>query len=146
MIESGETEQLEKEMLDGIENGRKANCSDLESKGKNNTSIGLLPYLGLFSICSTIAILGLSCYMICWLVKNVETLTSHTVLTLTQVWRIWRWTTNIFGRCCSKLQSRIMRRVSSCTETRNAEENVTNSQQIPVVVELVDTVLAAHAS
>ncbi|KAI5431131.1 hypothetical protein KIW84_035335 [Lathyrus oleraceus] len=146
MIESGETEQLEKEMLDGIENGRKANCSDLKSKGKNNTSIGLLPYLGLFSICSTIAILGLSCYMICWLVKNVETLTSHTVLTLTQVWRIWRWTTNIFGRCCSKLQSRIMRRVSSCTETRNAEENVTNSQQIPVVVELVDTVLAAHAS
>ncbi|CAK8541139.1 unnamed protein product [Lathyrus sativus] len=147
MIESGETEQLEKEMLNEIENGSKTNCSDLESKGKHNSSIGLLPYLGLFSICSTIAILGLSYNMICWLVKNVETLTSHAVLTLTQVWRIWRWTANIFARFCSKLKSRIMRRVSSCTETRNAEENVANnSQQIPVVVELVDTVLAARAS
>ncbi|KAL5057223.1 hypothetical protein RYX36_028827 [Vicia faba] len=147
MIESGETEQLEKEMLNEIENEGKANCSSLENnKGKNNSSIGLPPYLGLFSICSTIAILGLSYYMICWLVKNVETLTSHAVLTLTQLWRIWRWTTNIFAWCCSKLQSRIMSRVSSCTETRNAEENAANSQQIPVVVELVDTVLAAHAS
>ncbi|XP_058765330.1 glutamate receptor 2.9-like isoform X2 [Vicia villosa] len=146
MIESGETEQLEKEMLNGIENEGKANCSDLASKGKNNSSIGLPPYLGLFSICSTVTILGLSYYVICWLVKNVETLASHAVLTLTQLWRIWRWTTNIFARCCSKMQSRTMRRIGSCTETRNAEENVTDSQQIPVVVELVDTVLAAHAS
>ncbi|KEH17399.1 glutamate receptor 2 [Medicago truncatula] len=146
MIESGETEELEKDMLNEIENESKANCSSLERKGKNNSSIGLSPFLGLFSICSTFAILALSYHVICLLVKNVETLKNYTILTLKQLWRIWRWTTNFFSRCCSKLQSRIVTRVRSCTETRNAEENVTNSQQIPVVIELVDSVLAAHAS
>jgi hypothetical protein len=146
MIESGETEELEKDMLNEIENESKANCSSSEREGKNNSSIGLPPFLGLFSICSTFAILALSYHMICLLAKNVETLKNNTILTLKQFWRIWRWTTNFFSRCCSKLQSRIMTRVSSCTETRNAEENVTNSQQIPVVIELVDSVLAAHAS
>lgn len=145
MIESGETEELEKDMLNEIENESKANCSSLERKGKNNSSIGLSPFLGLFSICSTFAILALSYHVIC-LLKNVETLKNYTILTLKQLWRIWRWTTNFFSRCCSKLQSRIVTRVRSCTETRNAEENVTNSQQIPVVIELVDSVLAAHAS
>ncbi|KAK2413638.1 glutamate receptor 2.7 [Trifolium repens] len=142
MIESGETEQLEKDMLNEIENESKANCSS-ESKGKSSTTIGLSPFVGLFSICSTFASLALSYHIICLLVKNVETLTSHIVMTLRQLWRIWRWTTNFFARCCSKLRSLIIR---SCTETRTAEENVTNSQQIPVVIELVDSVLAAHAS
>ncbi|WJX81233.1 hypothetical protein P8452_64144 [Trifolium repens] len=142
MIESGETEQLEKDMLNEIENESKANCSS-ESKRKSNTTIGLSPFVGLFSICSTFASLALSYHIICLLVKNVETLTSNIVLALRQLWRIWRWTTNFFARCCSKLRSIIIR---SCTETRTAEENVTNSQQVPVVIELVDSVLAAHAS
>ncbi|CAJ2669612.1 unnamed protein product [Trifolium pratense] len=143
MIESGETEQLEKDMLNEIENESKFNCSSSESKGKNNTSIGLSPFVGLFSICSTFASLALSYHVICLLVKNVDTLTSYLVSTLTQLWRIWRWTTNFFARCCLKIRSIIIR---SCTETRMAEENVTNSQQMPVVIELVDSVLAAHAS
>ncbi|XP_027186149.2 glutamate receptor 2.9-like isoform X3 [Cicer arietinum] len=147
MIESGETEQLEKNMLNEIENGNKVDCSSLESnKGKSNSSIGLQPFLVLFSICSTFAIIGFLHHMVCLLVKNVETLTSQIVVTLTQLWRIWRWTTKYFSLCCSKLQSKMMRRVSSCTEIRSAEENVTsNSQQSPVMVEFVDIVLAAHA-
>lgn len=98
MIESGETEKLEKEMLNEIENEGKANCSSLErDKGNDSSSssIGLVPFLGLFLICFTFAILGLSYHMICWLVENVETLTSRTVLTLTQ---LRRWTTNFFLR------------------------------------------------
>ncbi|RHN56003.1 hypothetical protein MtrunA17_Chr5g0424631 [Medicago truncatula] len=66
VIESGETEQLEKNMLNEIESESKANCSSLESnKGKNNSSIGLQPFLALFSICSFFAILALSYHMIC---------------------------------------------------------------------------------
>ncbi|GAU33307.1 hypothetical protein TSUD_165720 [Trifolium subterraneum] len=143
MIESGETEQLEKDMLNEIEKESKFNCTSSESKGKSNTMIGLSPFVGLFSICSTFAGLALSYHVIGLLVKNVDTLTSHIVLTLSQLWRIGRWTTNFFARCCSKLRSIIIR---NCTETRTAEENVTNSQQMPVVIELVDSVLAAHAS
>lgn len=145
LIESGETEKQEKDMLNEIESGGKADCS-LERKAKDNSSIDLPPFLGLFSICSTFAILALSYHMICLLVNNVETLTRHIVATLTQLWRLWRWTTKYLARFCLKLQSRIMRRVSNCTETRNTEDNVTNSQQSPVVVDLVDIVLAAHAS
>lgn len=148
VIESGETEQLEKDMLNEIESGGNGSCSPLESKEKDNLSIGFQPFLGLFSICSTIAVLALLYNMICLLVKNVETLTSHIQVILAQLWRIRRWTATYFARCCSRLQSRSMRRVSTATETRNnAEETVTNnSQQSPVVVELVDIVLAAHAS
>jgi len=132
MIESGETEQLEKDILNEIESESKVNCSSSErNKGKDNSSIGLPPFLGLFSICSTFAILALSYHMICLLVKNVETLRRHPILALTQ---LWRCTSKFFSWCCSKLQSRILRGVSNNTETRNAsEENVTNSQQILVV-------------
>ncbi|RHN45372.1 putative periplasmic binding protein-like I [Medicago truncatula] len=143
MIESGKTEKLEKDMLNGIGRGGKTNCSSLErNKGKNNSSIGLPPFIGLFSICSTFSILALSYHIICLLVKNIETLASHIIVILTQLWRIWRWITNYFSWCCS----RIMRRVSNCIEIRNAEENVTNSQQNLVVVDLVDSVLATHSS
>jgi len=123
-------------MLNEIESGGKADCS-LESKAKDNSSIDLSPILGLFSICSAFAILALSYHVICLLVNNVETLTRHIVGTLTQLCRIWRWTTKYFARFCLKLQSRIMWRVSNRTETRNTEENVTNSQQSPVVVDLL---------
>lgn len=146
MIENGETEQLEKDMLNEIEGGDSVNCSPLESKENDNLSIGFRPFRGLLYICSAIAIFALSYKMICLLVNNVETLTSHTLVTLTQLWIIWRWTTTYFSWCCSKLQLRSMRVASTCTETRNTENTVTNSQQIPVVVELVDIVLSAHAS
>ncbi|XP_027351208.1 glutamate receptor 2.8-like [Abrus precatorius] len=143
VIESGEIEQLEKYMLS---RGTKANCSPSEKKEKDGSSIGLQPFLGLFCICSTIAILALLYNMICLFMKNVETLTSHIHITLTQVRRIWRWITTYFASSCSRLQSRSKRRVSTTTVTRNAEETVTNSQQSPVVVDIVDIVLAAHPS
>jgi len=108
-------------MLNEIESESKANCSSESNKGKDNSSIGLPPFLGLLSICSTFAILALSYHTICLLVKNVETLRRHTVLALT---RLWRCTTKFFAWCYSKLQSR-----------NASEENVTNSQQILVVVE-----------
>lgn len=138
VIESGETDQLDKDMLDEIESGEKdTSCSPVESnKEKDNSSIGFHPFLGLFCICSTIAILALLYNMVCLLVKNVETLTSHILVILTQLWRIKRWATPYFARCYSKLQAVSMRRrVSNTAETRNAEEmvtnqTVTNSQQI----------------
>ncbi|XP_045797145.1 glutamate receptor 3.2-like [Trifolium pratense] len=131
MIESGQIKELEKDMLNKLKNEGIANCSS-KKKEKDNSSIDIPPFLGLFSICSSFAILALSYHTICLLVKkNLETLTYHIVLTLIRLWRIWKWTTKYF--------SRIMRRVCSCIETRNAEEDVNNSQQNPVIV-------VAHAS
>ncbi|WJX75739.1 hypothetical protein P8452_59241 [Trifolium repens] len=131
MIESGQIKELENDMLNKIKNEGIANCSS-KKKGKDNSSIDIPPFVGLFSICSSFAILVLSYHTICLLVKkNLETLIYLIVLTLIQLWRIWNWTTKYF--------SRIMRRVSSCVETRNAEEDVNNGQQNPVLV-------VAHAS
>lgn len=126
MIESGQIKELENDMLKKIKNEGMANCSS-KKKGKDNSSIDIPPFLGLFSICSSFAIIALSYHTICLLVKkNLETLIYLIVLTLIQLWRIWNWTTKYF--------SRIMRRVSSCVETRNAEEDVNNGQQNPVLV------------
>ncbi|RDY00947.1 Glutamate receptor 2.5, partial [Mucuna pruriens] len=143
VIESGVTEQLEKDMLSI---GGNASCSRYESKAKDGLSTGFQPFLGLFYICSTVAILALLYNMICLLMKNVETFTSYIHVTLTQLRRIWRWTTTYFARSCSRLQSGSMKSVSNATVTRNAEETVINSQQSTVVGELIDIVLAAHAS
>ncbi|TKY63111.1 Glutamate receptor 2.5 [Spatholobus suberectus] len=84
--------------------------------------------------------------MICLFMKNVETFTSYIHVTITQLRRIWKWTTTYFARSCSRLQSGSMRSVSTATVTRNAAETVINSQQSTVVGELIDIVLAAHAS
>ncbi|TKY63114.1 Glutamate receptor 2.5 [Spatholobus suberectus] len=140
VIESGETEQLENDMLTI---GGNASCSP---KAKDGSSTGFQPFLGLFYICSIVAILALLYNMICLFMKNVETFTSYIHVTLTQLKRIWRWTTTYFSRSCSRLQSGSMRSVTIATVTRNAEETVINSQQSTVVVELIDVVLATHAS
>ena len=62
VIEKRETEQLEKDML---LIGGNANCSPSESKAKGRSSTGFQPFLGLFLICSSVAILALLYNMIC---------------------------------------------------------------------------------
>ncbi|TKY63112.1 Glutamate receptor 2.6 [Spatholobus suberectus] len=126
VIESGVTEQLEKDMLSI---GRNASCSPSEGKAKDGSSTGFQPFLGLFYICSIVAILALLYNMICLFMKNVETFTSYIHVTLTQLKRIWRWTTTYFALSCSRLQSGSMRSVSTATVTRNAEMTAINSQQ-----------------
>lgn len=56
VLESGEIEQLEKDMLT-IEGN--ASCSPLESKAKDGSPTGFQPFLVLFCICFTVAILAL---------------------------------------------------------------------------------------
>ena len=131
VIESGETEQLEKDMLSTT------TCSPSERKAKDGSPLGHQPFLGLFCICATIAVLALSYIIICLVLKNVENLMRHIKGALTQLRRIWRWTTTNFAGLYSKVQSRCMGRGSAATETRNVEETVINSEQSPVVVELV---------
>lgn len=92
MIESREAEQLEKDMLS---TGDTASCSPLEKGG--STTIGFQPFRGLIFICSIVAIVALLHYMICLFRKNVDTLTSHIKGTLTQLRRIWSWTTTYFA-------------------------------------------------
>ncbi|KAH1150210.1 hypothetical protein AAZX31_16G058100 [Glycine max] len=125
VLESGEIEQLEKDMLT-IEGN--ASCSPLESKAKDGSPTGFQPFLGLFCICSIVAVLALLYNMICLLMSNVLTFTSYIHLTLTQLRRIWRWTTRYFARSSSRFQSGSLRSVSTATVTRNAEETVINTQ------------------
>lgn len=73
MIESGETEQLEKVML----HRSSASCSPSDSKGNDGSSLGFRPLLGPFYICGTVAALALLYILICLLMKNVETLMTH---------------------------------------------------------------------
>lgn len=125
VIENGKAEQLETDML-SIEGN--ASCSPLESKAKDGSPTGFQPFLGLFCICSIVAVLALLYNMICLLMSNVLTFTSYIHLTLTQLRRIWRWTTRYFARSSSRFQSGSLRSVSTATVTRNAEETVINTQ------------------
>ncbi|KAK7395719.1 hypothetical protein VNO78_16286 [Psophocarpus tetragonolobus] len=120
VLESGQTEQLERDMLMV---GGNTSCSPLESKAKDG-STGFQPFLGLFCVCSIVAILALLYNMTCLLMNNIET-------TLTQLRRIWRCLTTYLTQIRSRLKSRSMRSVRTDTETRN--------------IELMDIVFAGHA-
>ncbi|RZB59826.1 glutamate receptor 2.5-like [Glycine soja] len=143
VIEKRETEQLEKDML---LIGGNANCSPSESKAKGRSSTGFQPFLGLFLICSSVAILALLYNMICVFKISVEIFSSYMHVTLTKLKSMWRCTTTCFTWSCSRLQSGSMRSISTATVTRNAEETVISDQQSTMNVELIDVVLAAHAS
>ncbi|KAK7338375.1 hypothetical protein VNO77_18982 [Canavalia gladiata] len=111
----------------------------------NNGTLGFQPFLGLFYICGTVAALALLYAMICLVLNNVNTLMTLVQGPSAQLGRIWGWLTTFLGRFYSKLQFR--KRLSPVTETGNAEETVSNREdQSLAVVELVDVVMAAHAS
>ncbi|CAJ1784294.1 unnamed protein product [Sphenostylis stenocarpa] len=137
VIESGETKQLEEDML---RVGGNTSCSPLESKAKDSSSTGVQPFRGLFYICSIVAILALLYNMICLSMNNVETFTSYIHVRLTQLRRIWRRTSTAFAGSHSSLQ---LGSVRTATVTRNAEDTIIDSQQSPVVI---DVILSANAS
>lgn len=141
VIESGEIEELEKEMLGG-----NASCSTLESKMKDGSSTGFQPFLGLFCICAVVSILALLYNMICVFMNDVETFTNYIHVTLTPLRRIYIWTSASFTWICSTLQWGSIKSVITTTITANAEETTINSQQSTMVVEVTDIVLASHSS
>nr|KYP40593.1 Glutamate receptor 2.5 [Cajanus cajan] len=124
VIESGETEQLEKDMLSI---GGNAKCSPLESRAKDGSSTGFQPFIGLFCICFSVAILALLYNMVCLVMNNLEIFTSYIHVTLAQLRRIWKWTTPYFVRSCSRLQPGSTRSVIAATVIRNEKETVINS-------------------
>ncbi|KAK7373399.1 hypothetical protein VNO80_06806 [Phaseolus coccineus] len=121
VIESGETEQLEKDML--TVGGGNTTCSPLESKAKDRSLIGFQPFVGLFCICSIVAILALLYSMICLLMNNVETFTSYIHVRLTQLRRIWTCTTAVFFWEPLKTPVRKSGKCKPDTVTRNAEDS-----------------------
>jgi len=137
VIESGKTEELETNMLTV---GGNTSCSPLESKAKDRSSTGFQPFLGLFYICSIVAILALLYSMICLLMNNVQTFISYIHVRLTQLSRIWRCTSTVF---LWELLKTPIRKCRPDTVTRNTEDTVIDSQQSTVVI---DVVLAANAS
>jgi len=141
VIESGEIEELEKEMLGG-----NSSCSPLQSKMKDVSSTGFQPFLGLFCICGVVSILALLYNMICVFMNNVETFTNYMHVTLTQLRRTYRWTSEYFTWSCPRLEWGSIRSGITTQITRNAEETSINSQQSTMVLEVTDVVLAAHSS
>ncbi|XP_047156258.1 glutamate receptor 2.5-like [Vigna umbellata] len=141
VIESGEIEELEKEMLGG-----NSSCSPLHNKMKDGSSTGFQPFLGLFCICAVVSILALLYNMICVFMNDVETFTNYIHVTLTPLRRIYIWTSASFTWICSTLQWGSIRSVITTTITGNAEETTINSQQSTMAVEVTDVVLASHSS
>ncbi|XLS62494.1 hypothetical protein HN51_016722 [Arachis hypogaea] len=131
VIENGETEQLEKDMLSN------SHCSLSDKKAKESSPLGYQPFLGLFCICGSIAILALLYIMLCLTLKNVENLVKYMRGALIQLWRIRRWITTHCVGIYSKVQSRSMRGVNVAIEARNSAEIVIDSEQVPRVAEVV---------
>ncbi|KAF7820151.1 Glutamate receptor 2.5 [Senna tora] len=96
VIESGETHQLEKNMLSTI------SCSSSKSKTQQEDGpLGVEPFLGIFSISATIAVLTWLYSIKDLVVSNLPNLMTHIQARLTQFRILWGWIRAVFmfGNC-----------------------------------------------